>query len=85
MTAEGRALKNKRRAENPEVDFGEDLIDLSGISLRELDAMDGTVLAAALQRSLEDDQAGISSFDAFIRPANGHGSSRRKEHSDRPG
>ncbi|GAA2596288.1 hypothetical protein SMC26_00935 [Actinomadura fulvescens] len=47
-----------------------ELIDVSGLSLRDLDSIEGSSLAKALQRLLTtDDTAPVAGFSAVIRPA----------------
>lgn len=43
-------------------------LDLTGLSLRDLDTLEGTVLAEALGRALTTDSADISGFSSYVGP-----------------
>jgi FXSXX-COOH protein len=52
-----------------QADFGSDLVDLSDISLCDLDGLDGAVLSQALRLLLDPDQEdkeALSGFNAVI-------------------
>jgi FXSXX-COOH protein len=48
-------------------DFGDVLIDVTGLSLRDVDAMDESSLAEALRRVLDEEQTGpVAGFQSKI-------------------